>query len=103
MNPEPCKKALNSLSYSLWNFRSTNAHDFIKKSSTEKYTKIHNYDIICLSETFFDSAAIKDAFSVSGYNLMHAGHPDVKTEGRLCSYSGFQCCKYLSVSNVWKS
>ena len=38
---------------------------------------IHNFDIICLSETYLDSGATSDDYNlaISGYNLKLSDHP----------------------------
>ena len=49
---------------------------------------VHNYDIICLSETFLDSSFSKDdeKINIKGYNLLWADHPSNKKRGGVCMY-----------------
>ena len=53
INPGPTNG--NSLSVCHWNLNGIAAHKFIKISLLEAYNTIHDFDIICLSETFLDS------------------------------------------------
>ena len=46
------------------------------------------YDIICLSETFLDSAIESDdtRLNIEGYNLIRADHPGNKKRRGVCMY-----------------
>ena len=48
----------------------------------------HEYDIICLSETFFDFLfnSHDDGINIEGYNLLRADHPNDKKRGGVCMY-----------------
>ena len=48
----------------------------------------HNYDIICLSETFLNSSIETnyDRISIDGYNLIRADHPSDSKGGGVCIY-----------------
>ena len=39
-----------------WNLNSISAHNFIKISLLNAYISTHNFDILCLSETYLDSS-----------------------------------------------
>ena len=48
----------------------------------------HEYDIICLSKTFFDFLfnSHDDRINIEGYNLLRADHPNDKKRGGVCMY-----------------
>ena len=50
-NPGP---KYSSLTFCHWNLNGLTAHDSIKVSLFQAYVTQHNYDIICLSETFLN-------------------------------------------------
>ena len=58
LNPGP-KNTKSSYYFSLyhWNLSSLPAHDFSKLSLIEAHNTHHNFDMICLSETYLDSSA----------------------------------------------
>ena len=65
----PCPK-YSSLTFCHWNLNGLTAHNSIKILLLQAYITQHNYDIICLSETFLNSS-IKtndDRISIDGYN-----------------------------------
>ena len=61
LNPGP-KNTKSPYYFSLchWNLNSIPAHDFSKLSLIESYNTHHNFDMICLSETYFDSSYADD-------------------------------------------
>ena len=48
----------------------------------------HDYDIICLSETFLDSSISNgdEIINIKGYNLLRADHPSNKKRADVCMY-----------------
>ena len=54
----------------------------------EAYNAIHNYDIICLSETFLNSSTSKDVpeIKLQGYELIRSDHPNDTKRGGVCIY-----------------
>ena len=52
------------------------------------YITIYNYDVICLSETFFDSSLPTDDknLEIPGYDLIRADHPSNSKRGGVCVY-----------------
>ena len=60
-----------------WNLNSISAHIFIKISLLETYTATHKLDVICLSETYFDSSMTNDDdnLEIPGYDLFRADRP----------------------------
>ena len=77
-----------SLTFCHWNLNGLTAHDSIKISLLQAYVTQHNYDIICLSETFLncsiDSSDTK--ISIDGYNLIRSDHPSDSKSGGVCIY-----------------
>ena len=71
-----------------WNVDSLAAHKFLKKSSIEAYNSIHNYDFICISETYLDSSISSDDkdIAIEGYNIICADHPSNLKKGGVCIY-----------------
>ena len=52
------------------------------------YISTHKFDIICLSETFFDSSLSDDypRLSLKGYSLIRFDHPNNIKQGGVCIY-----------------
>ena len=48
----------------------------------------HNYDILCLSETFLNSSIHSDdnRIKLDGYNLIRSDHPSDSKRGGVCYY-----------------
>ena len=53
-NPGPKENA--KISFCLWNVNGIAAHNFFKVSLLQAVAATHEYNIICLSETFLDSS-----------------------------------------------
>ena len=86
-NPGP--KSKHSLSICHFNINSLSAHNFAKLSSLKAFNSVHNFDIICLSESFLDSSfpSNNPDLALSGYKLVRADHPlDIK-RGGVCLYN----------------
>ena len=49
-------------------------HDFINLPLADAYVKNHNFDIVCLPETFLD-LTVPVIDGNSGYSLLRAYHP----------------------------
>ena len=84
-NPGP---KYSSLTFCHWNLNGLTAHNSIKISLLQAYIIQHNYDIICLLETFL-LASIEtndDRISIDGYNLIRADHPSDSKRGGVCIY-----------------
>ena len=60
-----------------WNLNGLAAHDFLKVSLIEAFITTHNFDIICLSETFLDSTVSQhdENIMIKGYSLLRAEQP----------------------------
>ena len=59
LNPAPNKKCKPS-TYCYWNVNSLTTQKMQKESSVEAYSSIHNYDIMCISDTYPDSSVSLD-------------------------------------------
>ena len=77
-----------SLNFCHWNSNGLTAHDSIESSLLQAYILQHNYDIICLSETFLNSSieSNDDNISFDGYNLIRSDHPSDSKRGGVCIY-----------------
>ena len=52
--PRPKPDSSQSFSIYLWKLNSMSAHNYSKISLLTAYISIHDFDIICLSETYFN-------------------------------------------------
>ena len=77
MNPGPKPSSCNKFSICHWNLNSISAHNFIKLSLLRAYISVHNFDILCLSETYLDSTISSNDSNliIPGYELYRADHP----------------------------
>ena len=60
VNPGPRNSASECLSICHWNLNSISAHDYSKLFLLKAHISVHKSDIICLSETYPDSAVPPD-------------------------------------------
>ena len=76
-NPGPRPNSGQSFSICHWNLNSITAHNFSKMSLLRAYNVMHNYDIICLSETYLnhDTLSDSDNLKIPGYELIKVDHP----------------------------
>ena len=83
-NPGP---KYSSLAFCHWNLNRLTAHDSTKISLLQVYVTQHNYDIICLTETFLNSFILSDdnRITIGRYNLMR-DHPSDSKKGEVCIY-----------------
>ena len=66
-----------------WNLNSISAHNVMKISLLSAYISNHNFDILCLTETYLDSSISSNDnnLTIPGYDLYTADHPsNVKYE-----------------------
>ena len=87
INPGPKKKQKRFFFlFAYWNVNSILAHN--KLSLLEAYNTIHQYDILCISETYLDSSVSIDDTTLShpGYNLARSDHPSNVKRGGVCLY-----------------
>ena len=88
LNPGP--KNTKSYYFSLchWNLNSLPAHNFSKLSLIEAYNRQHNFDMICLSETYLDSSYADDdtRLNLKDFTLIRADNPHNCKRGGVSSY-----------------
>ena len=74
-NPGPRKSS--PIKFCHWNLNGLAAHDFIKAPLIEAFISTHDFDILCLSETFLDSTIdLNDEnTNIDGYSILRADHP----------------------------
>ena len=87
-NPGPKPISGQSFSICHWNLNSISAHIYTKTSLLTAYILVHNFDIICLSETYLNSETSTDdqKLEISGYCLLHADHPSNNKRGGVCNF-----------------
>ena len=85
-NPGPDNE--QNLSVCHWNLNGICANNFVKLPLIEAYNVCHNYDIICLSETFLNSDYSKDdeRLQLPGYVMEKSDHPSNDKRGGVCLY-----------------
>ena len=76
----------STLTFCDWNLNGLTAHDSVKILLLQAYIARHNYDIICISQTFLNSfiETNDDKISIGGYNLIRADHPNDSKKGGVC-------------------
>ena len=77
-----------SFSICHWNLNSLSAHNYTKISLLTAYVLVHNFDIICLSETYLNSETSTDDqnLEIPGYCLLCADHPSNNKRGGICIF-----------------
>ena len=87
-NPEPMPDSSQSFSICHWNLNSMSAHNYSKISLLTAYISIHDFDVICLSETYLTSTAdISDGnLKIPGYIMYRVDHPSDVKRGGVCIY-----------------
>ena len=77
-----------SFSICHWNLNSISAHNFTKISLLTAYVLVHNFDIICLSETYLNSEISTDDknLEIPGYYLLRPDHPSNNKRGGICIF-----------------
>ena len=87
-NPGPENLFNQNLSVCHGNVNGIAANNFIKVSLLEAYNTIHNFDLICISETFLNSDYSNDdqRLSLQGYDMIRSDHPSNSKRGGVCIY-----------------
>ena len=88
LKPGPKSNDCKKLSVCHWNLNNISSHNISKVSLLNAYTSLHNFDIICLSETYLDSSILSHDpnLEVQGYDLIRANHPSNVKRGGVCIY-----------------
>ena len=100
---QPGPRSKNSLSVCHFNINSLSAHNFAKLSSLKAFNSVHNFDIICLSESFLDSSfhSGNPDLAMNGYELVRADHPlDIKRGGVCLYYKETLPIKICNINNL---
>ena len=86
-NPGPFNDT-KSLSICHWNLNGISTHNYVKLSMLEAYNALHDYDIICISETFLNSFHLNNhpSLKLKGYELIRSDHPSNTKRGGVCLY-----------------
>ena len=78
LNPGP-KNRNSCYNFSIchWNLNSITAHNFAKVNLLQAYNAIHDFDMICLSESYLDSTVYSDNGNlyIRDYKLVRADLP----------------------------
>ena len=84
MNPGPKFSSYDRFSICHWNLNSISVHNFIKISLLRAYVSTHNFDILCLAETYLDSSISSNDnnLTILAYDLYRADHPSKVKRGR---------------------
>ena len=94
-NPGPKGNSNQSFSTCHWNLNSITAHNHLKISLLRAYISLHNFDVVCISETYLDPTT-----ALAGYNLLRTDHPSNSKRGGVCVYyKNSLALKFWSVGN----
>ena len=94
-----------NFSFCHWNLDSIAAHNFSKLSLLEAYNVQHNFDMICLLETFLDFSipTNDERINMKGYKLMRADNPSNSKNGGVgIYYKEFLAVHPVEVKNLNK-
>ena len=71
-----------------WKLNSISLHNFTKIFLLTVYVLVHNFNIICLSETHLNSEISTDDknLEIPGYYLLRADHPSNNKRGGVCIF-----------------
>ena len=85
-NPGPNRNSNQSFSICHWNLNSITAHSYLKISLLRAYISLHNFDVVCISETYLDSTTALDDenLEIAGYNLLKADHASNSKRSGVC-------------------
>ena len=75
-NPGPKCNSNQSFSIYHWNLNSITAHNYLEIPLLIAYISLHNFDAVCVSETYLDSPTARDDenLEITGYNLLRVDH-----------------------------
>ena len=70
-----------------WNLNSISSHNFIKISLLRAYVSTHNFNNLCLSDTYLDSSTSSNDnnLTIPGYDLYRADHSSHVKRGEFVS------------------
>ena len=87
-NPGPKHSSNQSFSICHWNLNSIKAQNYLKISLLRAYILLHNFDVVCISETYLDSTTALDDenLEIAGYKLSRTDHASNSKRGGVCVY-----------------
>ena len=87
-NPGPKRNSNQSFSICHWNLNSITAQNYLKISLLRAYILLHNFDVVCISETYLDSTTALDDenLEIAGYSLSRTDHASNSNRGGVCVY-----------------
>ena len=88
INPGPKSSSRECFSICHWNLNSISAQSYTKVSLLTAYNLIHNFDIICVSETFLysETAPNDPNLEIPGYNMYRTDHPSNRKSRGVCIF-----------------
>ena len=88
LNPGPKPSSFQNFSICHWNLNSITSHDFLKVKLLSAYNILHNFDIICISESYLNSETVSndDSLNIPSYNMVRVDHPSGNRRGGVCVY-----------------
>ena len=88
LNPGPKNKPEVNFSIFHWNLNSIAANNYAKVFLLIAYIAVYKFNIICISETYFDTSITSDDgnLEILGYNLIQSDHPSNSKRGGVCIY-----------------
>ena len=88
-NPGPKKSGnCQPLKFCHWNLNSILSENCFKVSLLKSFNALHNYDFICLSESFLSPSVSStlDSLNTDDYNIVRSDHPSGSKKGGVCCY-----------------
>ena len=82
------KEKIKNIPFCHWNVNTLIAHNLTKIPHLEVDTVIYKHDLICISETFFDSTVTEGDKNIqlNGYNFIRVDHPSNTKRGGVCIF-----------------
>ena len=97
------KKSCYNLSLYHWNFKSITAHNFSKLTLLEAHNMNHNFDNICLSQTYLYSSIqhVNKRLHLNGYQLVRAHNPNNnKSDGFSIYFKEFLAPRQVELNDL---
>ena len=87
-NPGPENPNNHNIYFCHWNLNGIAANSFVKISLLEAYITVHDFDVICISETFLDLnySSVDQRLNLQGYVIIRSDHPSDTKRGAVCMY-----------------
>ena len=91
------------VSFCHWNVNSFSGHNYAQVPLLQAFNTLHEFDLICLSETYLDSSiSTEEKFlMIDGYKLLHADHPSyTKRDGVIIYHKESISVKVSKISKL---